>query len=296
MGLVLLTRRSVVQQTAVCSVLGTAAAATAPVAAAARTRGAALHLANRTPQDDLMLWAKLKADLSGKTLYSITTGMVWGFRPQADDLTLDEFARRLYGYATCTARRGSIVDGGRVSIRSKSWNFYLHPDTLEFARQVLNPYTGKVVPSAPMIASTRQQIYSVDGPIETPSIPLEVRKPTRPFDLRVRIVGEHAFVDETSFVRFKPLDISWHKLEGTLWSHSCLVRDLTDTSLSHVPSTWSQNLIAEWQTWMGMHGAPGHILFKGDGCNVRRAEQIPDDIRRNIETVTPGGLEETLVW
>lgn len=285
----MINRRNLLQAAAACSVLGTQ-----PAAAANKSARGKLDLQTRTAQDDLLIWGKLNADLSGRTLYAVTTGTVWGFKPQADDTTLDEFAKRLYGYATCSARRGSITADGLLSIKSKSWNFYLHPETREFTRELLNPYTGKIVTAAPMVsAAAREQLYSINGLVgNEPSIPLETRKPPRPFDLQVRVIGAQAFVDETSFIRFKANDISWYKLEGNLWSHACLLRDLTDTSLTHIPSTWTQNLIAEWQTWMNMHGEPGHILFKGDGCHVSQPEQIPEDIRRSIEIVSPGALQQ----
>ena len=279
-------RRTLLQTAAACGALSSAASASAAAGS--------IDLQRRTPQDDLLIWAKLKADLSGRTLYSVTTGTVWGFKPQADDQQLADFATRLYGYSTCIARRASLLPNGNVSIRSRSWNFYLHPETHEFARELLNPYTGKTVTAAPMIAPAREQIFNANGSTDVPSIPVEQSKPPRPFDLGIRVIGERAFVTESSFVRFKPNDISWYKLEGNLWSHSCALRDLTNTRLTHIPSTWSQNLVAEWQTWMNMHGTPGHILFKGDGCHLDRIEKIPDDVRRNIETVTPGGLSEPL--
>ena len=151
-----------------------------------------------------------------------------------------------------------MLADGRVSIRSRSWNFYVRPETDEFAREVLNPYTGSMVPSAPMLGPSREQIYSIDGLVrEGVTIPLEVRKPSRSFDLKICAIGDRAFVGETNFVRFQPRDIDWHKPEGTLWSHSCLLDDLRSVSLTHIPISWSQNLVAEWQTWMNMHGSPG---------------------------------------
>jgi hypothetical protein len=257
-----------------------------------------LDLDSRTAQDDLLIWAKLKADLSGRTRYSVTTGTVWGFKPQADDLALKDFAKRMYGYTTCVARRARLRSDGSVAIRARSWNFYLHPESNLFVRELHNPYTDRMVQSAPMIAAEGEQVYTTVGPesAATVTYPAESSKPERPFDLRIRTVGEHAFVTESGFSRFKSGNISWYKLEGNMNSHACLLRDLRDGALTHIPSTWAQNLVAEWQTWMEMHGTPGHILFKGDGCHVPRYDELPDALRRDIEAVTPGALAETTKW
>ena len=291
-------RREFLRDAASSVMLGGAAAASASASAtnkSPRPRALALDLNQRTAQDDLLIWARLKADLSGRITCSMTSGTVWGFKPQADDLALKDFAKRLYGYATCILRSGSALPDGRISIRARSWNFYLHPETNQPVSEVLNPYTGTMVPCAPMIAPAREQLYTVDGAVMVaPTLPLEMVKPVRPFDLHIRVLGERAFVSESSFMRFQTRDITWRKLEGNLWTHSCLRSDLTNRSLTHIPSNWSQNLVAEWQTWMGMHGTPGHILFKGDGCQLHNVEEIPAELRRAIESVTPGGLAEKL--
>jgi hypothetical protein len=265
-------------------------------AMAARARRT-LDLDARSAQDDLLIWARLKADLAGRTLYSVTTGTVWGFKPQADDLALQDFARRLYGYTTCVARRAQLRADGSVVIRAQSWNFYLHPDTHRFVREIHNPYTDRMVASAPMLAPAREQVFTVAGAAAAAgAATAETLQPARPFDLQIRTVGEHAFVTESSFSRFKSGNISWYKLEGNMTSHACLLRDVRDVARTHVPSTWAQNLVAEWQTWMEMHGTPGHILFKGDGCHVARVAELSDELRRDIESVTPGALAETVRW
>ena len=256
-----------------------------------------LDLGLRSAQDDLLIWAKLKADLSGRTVYAVTTGTVWGFKPQADDLPLVDFSRRLYGYRSCVARQARLNKDGTVSIKSRSWNFYLDAGSGQFVTELLNPYTGKTVKSAPMIGPAAVQNYSTAGLLDfKPAYPVEQLTPSRPFDLHISVVNDHAFVTESSFIRLKPGNISWWKLEGTMTSHSCQLRDLREGSRTHTPSSWSQNLVAEWQTWMEMHGTPGHILFKGDGCPVYSAAELPPELQRDIESVSPGGLADINKW
>ena len=117
-----------------------------------------------------------------------------------------------------------------------------------------------------------------------------------PYRMRIQKIGSHAFVSSANMIRFKPRDAAWFKLEGNLASHHCRLADLQDPSLSHVPSTYSQNLVAEWQTWTQMHGEPGHILFKGDGVPLFDTAAIPDDLQRVIRAFFPGQLEDVQRW
>jgi hypothetical protein len=282
----MLDRRAVLQTLLAAGVAVDAAAAASPAAPPAA----------RTPRDDLMLWARLTADLAGTTTYSLTAGTVWGFKPQADDLPLADFARRLYGYHNLVARKARVTPDGDVAIRQKGWIFYQHPDTGAFVRELANPYTGKIDPALPMSGPATETIYTPAGPkIAGVPYPVEMAKTERPFDLRVRVVGDHAFVTETMFTRLQPGGISWWKLEGQLISHACRAADLGNAARTHIPNTWSHNLVAEWQTWMGMHGTPGHILFKGEGCAVD-PHALPSDLAAALETEFPGQLAAVAAW
>jgi hypothetical protein len=249
----------------------------------------------RTREDDLMLWAKLTADLSGRTSYSLTVGTVWGFKPQADDLTLADFAKRLYGYHSLVARKAR-VESGKVIIKTKSWTFYQEPKGYTFVRELLNPYTGQVDQCPPMSGPAAELVFTTEGNERaTPPYPVELSKPERPFDLRVKVVGDQAFINETTFSRLKPGGISWWKLEGQMISHTARAADVSNPKLTRIPNTWSHNLVAEWQTWMRMHGTPGHILFKGDGCFIA-PDQVPADLMAALEEAFPGQWAEVRRW
>jgi hypothetical protein len=133
-----------------------------------------LDLGQRSAQDDLLIWAKLKADLSGRTVFAVTTGTVWGFKPQADELPLADFSRRLYGYRSCVARQARLNSDGTVSIKSRSWNFYLDAGSSQFVTELLNSYTGKTLKSAPMIGPVSVQNCSTAGLLDfKPAYPIE---------------------------------------------------------------------------------------------------------------------------
>ncbi len=237
--------------------------------------------------DPLKTWLKLYADLSGRTTFALARGYVWGFLPQGDDVSLQAFRKRLYGYQSLTARQAVTKPGGSVVLKTKGWTFYTDPDTDAVITELLNPYTGKIVKSAPMSGAASEQIVGQalgpgqDGPFG---------------EMRIQTVGGHAFVSSAKFARFQTGGISWFKLEGDLTDYACSAADLTNAALTHIPSTWSHNIVAEWQTWMNMHGDPGHILFKGNGAHIGDGDKIPADVRQAVDTHFPNTLSPVLAW
>ena len=262
-------------------------------AAASNTSGGAY---NNSPKDGLLLWAKLNVDLSGKTVFSFTSGTVWGFKPQADDLSLAEFAKRAYGYQNLTVRKAHLTADTSVVMRQRSFTFYLDPDTYLPVTELKNVFTGRIDKAVYPNMPTLEIVYKPEGPKALiGKYPLPSGQGERPYDLRVRVLGNCAFIDDVSFQRFQSGGISWHKLEGNLWSYACKASDIADQALKHIPSTWSQNLVAEWQTWTGMHGTPGHILFKGQGTHIS-PDQVPQEFKGILDQQFPGAFDEIQRW
>ena len=217
-------------------------------------------------------WLKLVADLSGRPVFSVLRGDVWGFLPQADDLTPATFARKLYGYWSVVARTAQPGTDGAVALKTKGWSFYLDPITGEVATRILNPYTGAMVTAKPL-----------SGPASTMVLHPEREAPSG-MDLTIRREGATAIIDIARISRFTTPEITWFKLEADFNTHLCQSADLDDRRRTHIPSTFSHNLVAEWQTWMAMHGAPGHILFRGNGSNIASLKEAPIALRTAIQS------------
>ena len=233
------------------------------------------------------IWARLHGDLSGRTVWFTTMGEVWGFRPQADDLALEDFAKRAYGYAGVAARKMRRRDDGAIVVREKSWAFYRDPESNRLGDRIANRWTGRTDTAPSLAGPPREYVLAARG---------DAAPAQDPYRMHVRRIGAQVFVSTSGLARFKPRDTTWYKLEGNFASHHCLARDLDDAALTHVPGTYCQNLVAEWQTWTGMHGQPGHILFKGDGVPLYRAADIPDELRQAIDAFFPGQLGEVDAW
>ncbi|WP_394762686.1 hypothetical protein [Phenylobacterium sp.] len=231
-----------------------------------------------------MTWLTLVADLRGRTVYSVTEGMVWGFRPQADDLAANDFARRLYGYRSLLARKAERAGDGSVRLRTKAWSFYLDATTGEPITELLNPYTQAMVSCPPLSGPASTVTYGGAAPTATAP------------ELTSRRIGDHVWLGVDRVSRFKPSDTTWFKLEADFTTYVVQAADFARTGADHLPSTWSHSLTAEWQTWMRMHGQPGHILFNGAGATLLGAQAIDPGLRRAVDRFYPGGLAEVLAW
>jgi hypothetical protein len=229
-------------------------------------------------------WLKLVSDLSGRATFAVERGDVWGFKPQADDLTKDAFAKRLYGYWGLLARQATAADGA-ITLKTKGWTFYTHPDSGEIVTEILNPYTGQIVACPPLSGPAYTAVYGAPGAAIAAAL-----------DLRQRRLGDHAWIEIDRIARFKPKDATWFKLEADLISYACRAADLDDPARRFIPSTWSHNVVAEWQTWMKMHGTPGHILFKGDGAFIASLDATPAPLKAAIDAHFPGTFGTVKAW
>jgi hypothetical protein len=242
--------------------------------AAAVALGGAARAADLAPSETSgETWLRLVADLSGRPVFSVLRGDVWGFLPQADDLTPATFARKLYGYWSLVERTARPAPGGGTELTTKGWSFYLDPTTGEVTSRILNPYTAAMVTAKPL-----------SGPASTLVLRPGREEPAG-MDITIRRDGGAAIIDIARISRFTTPDITWFKLEADFNTHLCRTADLDDRRRTHVPSTFSHNLVAEWQTWMEMHGKPGHILFRGSGSHITSLDEAPMELRKAIQNM-----------
>jgi hypothetical protein len=258
--------------------------------------------ARRLPVDDprfaLRTWARLNGDPSGGVTYSFLQGMVYGFLPQSDDVRLAEFVRPLYQYRTCTARRMRFEADGTLRIRTRTWNYYANSVTGTLHREFTNPYTGKLVQCPPRASNAEERTMTAGPPASgSPGpFPVESSLDGHPMKLDYAVLAGDVWIKREQFTRFHPSDTTWFKLEADFVTHAARLEDVRNGRPDHVRNTISHNLVAEWQTWMNMHGSPGHILFIGAGGHVRHAGELPDSFVATIEHEFPRTLGDALAW
>lgn len=96
-------------------------------------------------------------------------------------------------------------------------------------------------------------------------------------------------------IRAQPASLPPVELRDNLHTWARLTPQL-DGRLTHVPNECQHNLVAEWQTWMKMHGSPGHILFVGHGTHFHDPERVPTLLQGLIDSKFPSTLEATRKW
>ncbi len=65
------------------------------------------------------------------------------------------------------------------------------------------------------------------------------------------------------------------------------LRDLDDSKLNSVPSTWAWARTGPWLPWMKMGTRPGGLLYSGHGKKFMKFEDLPADIRDYTRTNYP---------
>lgn len=249
------------------------------------------------PAVQLRHWLRLVADLSGRVVHQYTAGTVYGFRPQADDVSLAAFARPLYGYRAVLARQVLGRDGDGWRVRQRGWTHYVDRASGTPVESLVNPYTDERVACPPMSFPTAEIVYRVGGSEpRTAPLPAETSDDRRAFHLDYTAVGARVEVRREVFSRFRTPDITWFKLEADVTVYDAPRAALLDADPAHLPTTYSHSLVAEWQTWMKMHGQPGHILFSGMGRTLARLDDLPVDLRTALEQRFPGTLEASTRW
>jgi len=298
-----LTRRDVMRALGLASSTSTlfaagAFAAQSPSRAAARTAaapGTAGSLSMRDPAFNLRTLGRLQGDLSGRTVYAYSDGCAFGLVP-GDGPPLADYGRLLYRVESCAVRISRLRADGALEERSRSWMFYRDPDSGTYLEELRNPYTGATVPVPTFRGGVSGSVTTTQGPQFRATFPMESTVLGRPMLLDWRIVGDHAWVSRHAFTRWKEAATGAYKTEMTMDSWTCRVADLLDEKLSAVPAAHSWMSQTEWQSWLGMRGRPGAMLWRIDGTNFGSVADLPPEFVERSHRLLSGALVDPLTW
>lgn len=277
--------------------IGAGTALAAFPAAAPAAPSASPALGDVAAATHLRRWMRLVADLDGAVTWSHTAGTVYGFRPQADEVSLAEFVRPLYQYRALVVRQIVEARDDRYRVRQQAWSHYCDVASGAPIDELDNPYTGRRVQCPPMGSPASVVMHTPDGIVrDAATFPAESSEVHAPFRLGYAAAGDRVAVRREVYSRFRTPDIEWYKLEADVTAHDVARRDLLDERTPRLPHAFAHNLVAEWQTWMKMHGTPGHILFSGLGRTHVALDVVAPEVLSSWNRRFPGTIDSARAW
>ncbi len=291
-----ISRRDALSLTAMAAAAGALPAAAAASKVAAKEPAAvAESLAIRDPAFNVRTLGRLQGDLSGRTIYSFSTGQVFGLIP-GDGPELSEYGRLLYRTEGCSVRMSRQRADGAIEERSRSWMFYKDAETQQYLSEFRNPYTDETVPVPTFRGGISGGVMTTNGPQVSASFTMESTVFNRPVLLDWQFFGDQAWIYRHAFTRWKESATGFHKTEMTLDCWTCRVADVADDTKTMIPSNYSWTSQTEWQSWLKMRGKPGAMLWRLDGVKLGTIDQLPRDFVAQSEKLLPGKLTEPLTW
>jgi hypothetical protein len=199
--------------------------------------------------------------------------------------------RPLYGICAALFRQYRPRADGGFDYANYELVFITDLDTGGLLPEFRNPYSGKVVkPPQARFGPSRFAVYpSLEVQRTSPLVSAPAgRGANAAHDdgshfhrfRSPRVVGDDVWLVEESTQQLpSPADVPLNEM---LTYHASL-RDLSDPSLTHVPTDLQFNPVIGWRPWQGMEnfdGPPSHVLGVCAGRVVRRFEELPAAYRR----------------
>lgn len=247
------------------------------------------------PAFNVKTLGRLQGDLSGRTVLAYSQGCAFGLVP-GEGPPLGEYGRLLYRVEACTVRIVRLRADGALEERARSWMFYRDAATGRYIDEYQNPYTGATVLVPTFRGGVTGAVTTRNGPEFQASFPMESTVIGRPLALDWHMIGDQAWVSRHAFTRWKEGSTGIYKTEMTMDTWACRASDLANNRLTAVPAAHSWISQTEWQSWLGMRGRPGAMLWRMDGTNLHSLADLPDEFVEQSNNRLPGRLTEPLGW
>ncbi len=247
------------------------------------------------PKDQLIIFEKLRGDMSGVKTYSYSEGRVFGIRPdQPDDL--DVFGKEVVRFSGCGMKIMRMVGDDKVETKSRSWLLYQDPVTEEFLSEMKNPYTGDVVEVPPFRGGISGSIMTPTGPEISASFKMESTAFGRPLNLVFTELGDKIHVTRHAFTKwFESKSQTW-RTEMTLDTYDFDKYLLFDRTLNHIPSDYHWTSQTSWLSILKMAGTPGHMIWSTNGRMFYQKDELPQGFVKATEEKQPTIFAEPLTW
>lgn len=246
-------------------------------------------------KDQLLIFEKLRGDLSGVKSYAYSEGRVFGIRPdQADDL--NTFGKEVFKYSGCGMKIMREVDGDKVETKSRSWLLYQDPQTNEFLSEMVNPYTGDAVDVPAFRGGISGSIMTTKGPEISANFKMESTAIGHPLNLVFNEIGERMHVTRHAFTKwFERKSETW-RTEMTLDTYDFDKNLLYDRSRTNIPADSHWTSQTSWLSLLKMAGTPGHMIWTSNGRVLYNMEDLPAGFVAATKEKQPTIFSEPLTW
>ena len=247
------------------------------------------------PVDQLLIFEKLRGDMSGAKTYSYSEGRVFGIRPDNYD-DINEFGKEVFRFSGCGMKIMRPVGTDKVETKSRSWLLYQDPATGEFLKEMKNPYTGSVVEVPPFRGGISGSTMTANGPVISANFKMESTAFDNPLNLVFTELGDRMHVTRHAFTKwFERKSETW-RTEMTLDTYDFDKYLLYDKSLNHIPSSYHWTSQTSWLSLLKMSETPGHMIWTTNGRTFYRKDEMPPEFIAATEEKQPEIFSEPLTW
>jgi hypothetical protein len=282
-----LSRRQLLAAAALAGVAIPAASHANRVDASAR---AATKLDLGDPRVNLDILGRLQADVSGRPIYTILTGSVWGVANPEPGSAIKAYAQPMYDFAGANVIRGRRRADKTIEIAQRGWAYYADRDTGAPLTRFVNPFTGVVHSPNPLTSMIGGQVLTERGPKMAASFPMTSTAFETPMRLSFSVLGDFIWIGRTHVNRWREPSSGKVRTEMTMDRWTARLADFNNANLTHIPNTYSHILVSEWQSWLNMRGRPGVQVWNSYGAHLDSPDAIPTVMRTEFERLKPGWL------
>ncbi|MEM6698697.1 MAG: DUF1838 family protein, partial [Bacteroidota bacterium] len=247
------------------------------------------------PKDQLLIFEKMKGDLSGQQTFYYSEGRVFGIRPDQPD-SLNDFGKEVFRFSAGSIRIKRVKDNGNVETKSRSWLLYQDPLTGEFLDKIKNPYTGEEVVVPPFRGGISGGTMTPEGPIVNANFKMESTAFNTPLNLVFTHMGDRIHITRHAFTKWLERKTNTYRTEMTLDTFDFDREYLYDRKYTHIPADTHWTSQTAWLSLLNMREVPGHMLWTTSGrCFFDKAD-LPEAFIAATEAKQPDIFAEPLKW
>lgn len=247
------------------------------------------------PKDRLLIFEKIRGDLSGKQTFYFSEGRVFGIRPDLPD-NLNDFGKEVFRFSGGSIRIKKLNKEGNVETKSRNWLLYQDPKTGAFLDKMKNPYTGEEVVVPPFRGGISGGTMTPEGPVVNANFKMESTAFGQPLNLVFTKMGNRMHITRHAFTKwFEKKSQTW-RTEMTLDTYDFDLEYLYDRDHMHIPADTHWTSQTSWLSLLKMSDKPGHMLWSTNGRCFYKKEDLPATFIAATEEKQPDIFSTQLSW